>query len=373
MKLTSALNNIGRIVAAWAISVTLVHGGRIDEFAARADVIIVGTVTTRIESPTNVSFDINVERVLKGDLAVQKVHVSHQWVRAGGVIFDPTPTQVDQRIRAIWCLQRTGSSDWEVLPVGGGPKSFVGGLFWPVSATLGPDYQYPTGTALYDTLTFEIAAGREMDGHPEEMLGATGSVNTPALQTVFGHLLNHQKPTFQAIGLAGMLMGSQPGTIAQLTRLWPSLKVEPNRHYVLSALRDSFRDSTPGSVQQLAQLAGVSTTSAELRRAAVWALAAIHTKEALPFLASLLLSSDPDEQARGVVGLSSFANGCPSQTPDNVKSMEYLQFKNPSPYRNADTMANFAIGGINIPPGDTHLAQLVSFWISWWKQHPELH
>ena len=73
--------------------------------------------------------------------------------------------------------------------------------------------------------------------------------------------------------------------------------------------------------QQLAQLADANTTSADLRNAAVWAIAAIHTKESLPFLASLVSSSDPYEQGRGITGLSSFANGCPSETPDSASAL----------------------------------------------------
>jgi hypothetical protein len=67
-------------------------------------------------------------------------------------------------------------------------------LYWPLAATLPIEYQYSPGTSLLDTLTFEIAAGRELNGHPEEMIGATGSVNSPALQTVFTRLLNIDSP-----------------------------------------------------------------------------------------------------------------------------------------------------------------------------------
>jgi hypothetical protein len=364
---------ISGAVAFLAVTASLAQAETVRDLATSADAIVVGTATSFLETPTNISFDISVERILKGVLPLQTIHVSHEWVRSGG-IFDNHAQQINRRVRGIWGLRSTASSDWEILPVAGGPRSFIAGLYRPVADTLAPEYRYPPGTSLLDTLIFEVAAGAEAGGgRPDELVGVTGSTNTPALQSVFAHLLNSQKPSVQAIGLAGMLSGSQPRSIAELGRLWPSLAGDPNRHQVLFALRNSFRDPTPGAVQELAQLAGATTTSTELRKAAVWALASIHTKESLPLLASLLLSSDPDEQARGVVGLSSFANGCPSQTPDNVKSMEYLQFKNPSPYRNTDTMANFAIGGINIPPGDTHLAQLVSFWSTWWKQHPELH
>ena len=99
------------------------------------------------------------------------------------------------------------------------------------------------------------------------------------------------------------------------------------------------------------------------------ALAAIHTRETLPFLATLLTSSDSEERMKGVFGLSSFANGCPSQTPANVASMGYLQFSNPSPYRTPATIANF--GFLSAPT--VQEGQLVSFWLSWWAGQADLH
>lgn len=138
-----------------------------------------------------------------------------------------------------------------------------------------------------------------------------------------------------------------------------------SRSFALSALRNDFRATDAASIQQLAILAETPSIDPEVRAAAVRALSSIHTKEALPFLASLLSSADAEEARRGVFGLSSFANGCPPQTPDNVKSMDYLQFKNPSPYRTKETMSAFLS-----PNGPS--AQ-VAFWQQWWKQHPELH
>jgi hypothetical protein len=171
-------------------------------------------------------------------------------------------------------------------------------------------------------------------------------------------------PGFQSAGVALALTQNQPNAIADLTRLWPAMSQDPARAYAISSLRDSFRDLSPGAVTQLAALAA-NPGFAELRPAAVRALAAIHTREALPALTALLQSGDPDERMSGVSGISSFANGCPAQTPDNVASLEYLQFKNPSPYRTPETIAHFAF---RRGPADQE-AELVSFWSGWWAAH----
>ena len=143
----------------------------------------------------------------------------------------------------------------------------------------------------------------------------------------------------------------------------------PSRQYVLSALRDSFRDTDPSAVRQLAAVAADGTTAPEVRQAAVVALAAIHTRESLPFLAGLLRSQSSEERMKGVYGISSFVNGCPPQTRDNIKSMQYLQFLNPTPYRTTETMARFWASRRS---SDEESA-LVGFWQQWWDKHMELH
>ena len=69
----------------------------------------------------------------------------------------------------------------------------------------------------------------------------------------------------------------------------PSLSInDPNRPLIVSALRDSWRDSTPAAIQQLVSYTAGLQNGSDVRAAAIRALAAIHTKATLPFLASLL-------------------------------------------------------------------------------------
>jgi len=113
-------------------------------------------------------------------------------------------------------------------------------------------------------------------------------------------------------------------------------------------------------VGQLTSLANIALPSSQLREPAVRALSSIHSRDARPFLASLLTSTDSGERMRGVFGLASFANGCPIETDDNVATMDYLRCHQPSVYRTKDTFANLAIqrGSVaqeaaNIPSGSS--------------------
>jgi len=50
-----------------------------------------------------------------------------------------------------------------------------------------------------------------------------------------------------------------------------------------------------------------------------------------------------------------------------LKTMDHLQFKNSTPYRNAETIKHF---GFRRGP-EAQEAEAVSFWMAWWRAHPE--
>jgi hypothetical protein len=204
---------------------------------------------------------------------------------------------------------------------------------------------------------------------PSLFFGAFYAMDSTAIRTVLANSLASGDPGLEAVGLAGTLERGIPGAAQQLTQLWPSVNADPHARGVVSALRDSWRDPTPAAVEQVASFAGNLVPGSEIRAAAVRALAAIHTKESLRFLASLLPSSDASEQERAVYGLSAFANGCPIQTNDNVVSMAYLQCNQPSSYKTPETSSHF---GFRSGPSDEESA-LVEYWRGWWNDHQELH
>jgi hypothetical protein len=234
-------------------------------------------------------------------------------------------------------------------------------MFWPAVATLPAAYQAQSqvqSVPLVDNLLFEVAAGVEATGlNPRIPIGASEGVQSSTLEFVASRFAASSNPDFRIAGLAA-LIPVQPSAIASVSGLWPSISSNPHRFDLVFAIRESFRNPSSASIDMLVQLASLSP---EMREAAVHAISSIHTRTSLPFLASLLTSADPQEQARGVFGLSSFANVCPVQTPANVVSMAYLQCANNGPYTTADTIANFASPGV---PNN----QVVSFWINWWKQ-----
>jgi hypothetical protein len=333
------------------------YGATVADVATICPVVAVGTMRSRSETASNVSFDISILRVLKGAAGSGTVHVSHNWMRTGGIRIGGSPT-VTGTVVGIWCLHPPNAStdDWDVEAINGPDGLFVS-MSWPAAAALPPAYQIPF-VPLADTLLFELAAGVEASGNPATAIGATLGAQSSSVQFVANRFATSSNPDFQIAGLAG-LIPIQPSAIGSVSAMWPSISGSPHRFDLVVAIRESFRDPAPASINQLVQLAAFSP---EMREASVHAISSIHTQASLPFLASLLTSSDAKEQARGVFGLSSFANMCPAETPANVVSMAYLQCANNGPYSTGDTSANFA-------SPRTPSSQVVSFWIDWWNQN----
>lgn len=360
MKLLLLFRKFGKTILVLAISGGFACDGSIADLASQADAIVVGSIDTRTESSSNVTFDIAVDRVVKGDRNLQIIHVSHDWQPAG-FGSNPSTQTISAKIYGIWFLTRTNAMDWDVLPVS--RDGFIFTLFLPAVQSLPALYQYSSGTSPGDALVYEIGATFESGSSSSNETLLPIEFGGSAVEKVLKTFVSSSKPSLQARGLADMLRRNRDGALNDLQTLWPTIKGTAESQLVISELGSSFRDSRPSSVQQLIEIANGSSSSAELRTAAIRAITAMHTRDSLPFAATLLDSSDPAERMRGVFALSSFANGCPPQTP--ATGDQFLQCKIPSAYRTNETMDEFAF---RRGPEDQE-AQLVSFWRTWWTEN----
>jgi hypothetical protein len=342
-----------------------------------ASAVVIGSVETGTDGPAQVTFKVHVSRVLTGDtrLSGQDIAVVHNWTRSGR--FVPAVFPVNQIPSGMWFLTGGAASGWDVIESRPSRHGTFLALFLPAGAAPPAGaFGYGPGTPLTDALVYEVAAGVDLAGEdPEILSGAFASLNTPAgldsaaIRKVLAAGVVSGDPALQAVALAGNLERQVPNAVQQLADSWPAINMDRHVESVIFALANMWRDTTPTSVQQLAAFAVGIQPGAEIRKAAARALAAIHSRETLPFLASLLSSADPTEQERAVYGISAFANGCPVQTPNNAVSMSYLQCNQASAYRTAATTANFAFR----PGSPQREADLVSSWQNWWDGHPELH
>ena len=194
------------------------------------------------------------------------------------------------------------------------------------------------------------------------MIGS-GAASTPVILSTF---VASPNTSYEAVGVAGMLLMNQAGSLSVLSNVWPQLANEPNRVLVIPALRDEWRDTTPAGVAQLSSLVGSPAVTADLRAAAIRSLMATHTAASLPLFSQLLFGSNPTEQTEAAIAISAFVNGCNIQTPATVASLGSLYCDNSAPYKSADTMANriFGFGS------QAEQASAIAYWQSWWTSHP---
>jgi len=351
---------VGLALALFAGPITQLRASTFIDHATNADAVVVGTITTRVEGRDAVTFDISVLRTLKGSGIPSVVHVSHKW---NGGMMGPTAT-LATTITGIWLLAEIPSGGWDVIACR--PGNLIDSLFFPAAAAppSGP-FAYPSGASLQDSVTLEAAAGLQSpQANPQDFLSVVDS-GTASTATLLGAMITSPETSFQAVGLAGMLLVNQTGALTALSQLWPLLASEPNRILVVFALRDNWRDTTPAGVGQLSGVISGLDSSSDLRAAAIRSLMATHTVESLPLFSGLLSSPNPQERIEAAIAISGFVNGCNIQTPATVASLKHLSCGTSS-YQTSDTMAHHVFG---FGSPDEQAAS-VAYWQSWWESHP---
>jgi hypothetical protein len=341
------------------------QGFPLDVLASQSDAIVIASVMQTVVGSDQVSYTLDIARTFKGNLQPSTITVIHPLANRQFASLSPGVT-------GIWFLTQTTSGTWDVLVSNPSGGQLAKAFFLPASTAkpTGP-FAYGPTTPMVDALVYEVAAGiQNTSSDPVIITGAVDRMDTPAVEAVRSAYLASADPGFKCFGLVLSLERGLPVVTQQLSQVWGQIGADRHAFWVIQALRDSWRDPTPAAVTQMASFAGTTPLGSPIRAAAIRALAAVHTREAVPFLASLLSSSDSNEQERGIYGVSAFANGCPIQTQANAMSMTYLtQCNHSSTYSTPDTQAHFAFG-----PGTAgQIPAFAQFWQGWWSSHPELH
>jgi hypothetical protein len=282
------------------------QGFPLDVLASRADAVVIASVMQTVVGSDHVSYTLNIARTFKGSLQLSTITVIHSLANMRIAGLAPGPV-------GIWFLTQTASGTWDVLVSNPSGGHFSNALFLPASTAkpAGP-FAYGPTTPMVDALVYEVAAGiQNTPSDPVIMTGAVDRMDTPAVRAVLSAYLASADPGFKSIGLALSLERGLPGVTQQFSQVWGQISADRHAFWVIQALRDSWRDPTPAAVTQMVSFAGAAPLGSPIRAGAIRALAAIHTRETVPFLASLLSSSDSSEKERAIYGVSAFANGCP--------------------------------------------------------------
>src|SRR5258708_37422556 len=120
-------------------------------------------------------------------------------------------------------------------------------------------------------------------------------------------------------------------------------------------------NSDPKAVQYLGRIS--KSFDMAVQRCAAMALMYIHSRASLPYLADLLVSTDPLTRQYAMGGLSRFVDNLPIPSAINTTNGEALVPQGPQPYRTKETdKYSLSTGWL----GRADEAEHLRYWKSWW-------
>jgi len=350
-----------------AVSASADIGGRLPPLylAQHASLVVVGTASNGIQTTaSDISFTIKVTRVVEGPASLVGASIPVGWALAAAA---PRASTVGGT--GLWFLQGSAGA-WRLLPAMQGNVSFEDTFFvQPTDVSQGP-YTYSEATPLTDAVAAELAVAIE-NAPPHSFRldylhrGGLEQLNSSVVALLYQRLVGSSAIDKNILGLAGQIRLGSANALAAAASAAPSFAgFALEQGVLLESVRYWFRAADPASVLLLGQTVDNTNVDLQFRRAAAFALAAIHTQSSLPYLVALMSDDDPELRAEFVRGLGSFANGFGIQARDAAPSLAYLQSPPSAPFRTNDTIAN---GQLNIQILEQNESRYLSFWQAWWQ------
>jgi hypothetical protein len=328
-----------------------------------ANAVVVGTESAPTQAGNTVTFNLNVERVLSGNVQIGAT-LNVIWNAIGSVgLPDSAPSY-----RGIWFLKAGTNGNWECLSAGAsGNAEFFPDLSLP--ASVGPlpaQLAYDAGsTPLSDQIILETAAGTPRS-NSKMLLDVISEVKSAGALQALRYLAASQSNDQSVVGITGLIRAGDTGGLLAAEALAGSLSAgTPGADWISSAIKLFFRSTDPSAIASLGRMATSGAASPLMRDSAAQALAAIHSAAALPALGVLLNSSSPAMQVYGARGLSYFVNGVGIPTARSMPTLSHLNQRQPSVYRTPETDRH-----IGYAPGQEE--SFIQYWQAWWASRPEL-
>ena len=187
---------------------------------------------------------------------------------------------------------------------------------------------------------------------------------SPSLTAAYRRMSQSSKIQVKYFGLSGLFQGDAaslervPLDDATLSQLPPTV-----RQATIGGIA-GVRDPAPATISVLGRIATTQSLPVGIRNYAAEALAKIHTKDTLPYLAALLDSQDARLRNWAFAGFTRFVDNLPIEKPEMMTTMAWMKPQGPQPYRTADTDRHIASFGASTERN----AEYVSFWKAWWSQ-----
>jgi hypothetical protein len=331
---------------------------------ASADAVVIGTVEPVSLAAPPAQFTLTVDSVIKGDLG-SAIALLVSW--PGSLI---SARVAPEHYRALWFLQKNGSGNWQILPLGG-PNAplYASGL---AVRQGGQSDSAPTSGGCYGavwTVLKENATSIDespmsftaletlLQGSPEAMVRAL-----PAIDATIEAYTQSRSVSLRALALAFKIRAQRVEALEQLATQIETLAKSAAGYQLVLALA-TWRGAEPAGIAALGAISGTSDAGA-LGRAAAEALMMIHTRDAVPFLAKLLTRGDPQSLEVAVRGLSLFVRGAPILTPEKVRAMAYFTEAENREFLDSSIAPYVTV--TRIPSGRE--IDYRDAWIAWWAR-----
>jgi hypothetical protein len=347
--------------------------------AARQSVATLTTVSDAIVAAaiegSSVAGDINVtvrtERVLKGPVREGDI-LSLVWTPPRT---SPPPAAWSTTGHGLIFLNRTPSGGWMLNPVSQGDIAWQDTyLPTPAAGSTAPDGQggasvgdirrnaeasLPATPSVLDRVLLELAVAIEARVPvPVDLVSEFRQRRSPVLTAAFERYRSSQDPFLRGMGIRGALAAGDPSGLQTVHKNYTALADSKGWVPIVQEIKIYYSNAAPAAVQGLGAIATDSNVGADLRAAAATALARMHTRQTLPFLAQLLAMDPISLRAAAVGGLSSFANNVPIGLHEPASG--------PWQYRTEDTISHSVFDNAIFASRE---AYYLEFWKSWWQQN----
>jgi len=267
-------------------------------------------------------------------------------------------------------MTQDGQGSWHLTPLGA-PALGLAAAYFRIS-----DQALAGAASMNGTPEANIAklmgASVEADSAPDSrFLGLVGYSDAPAL---FDSWSASSSPRLRAYGLSKRILVQDAAAVASVGAALGAT-ARKDAVWLTSAL-GAYRNPDPNGVRAIGKLATTPGADPQLIVSCAYALSAIHTKESVPYLASLLDSTDHEVRAVAVGGISSFVTNM-RIAKDGVDSAEARdEVLNPgrrrklpsseAPFETTTTRPFLHFGSFKDAADE---AYVITFWKSWYQQN----
>ena len=323
-----------------------------------SEAIIIGAITQVAYANDTLTVTTRVERSIKGDLRQGSTH-SVLWRNASR----SRPHLVGPRsTRGLFFLKRDSGGLWTLLPAFTGYINDVRQLYYgfPVTSTApASSNTLPTlDRVMAELLAAVEAGGLDPEGGIVDLPRIYRAAPSPAIRAMLVRFADHPSSELRMISLRALLAEGNVAALARVEREQVQLTSDFNGRTLVDDLAQQFANPDRAAIQILGRMATSETGTSPFREAAAKALARMHTKDSLPFLALLLDNASLPLKTFAVGGFAMFAN--------NVPIGSHHPAPGDWPYRTDETIAHSAMSETAI---STREAYYVGFWKSWWLQN----